>query len=294
VAPGAERIQSPGLLAACLLILSVPGASPRQRSSNPIKYEQTMKTKDKHRISSHCKQLRLSAIADQAEQLADTASAEGISYLEFASRLLETEITRRNLNEMARKEKAARLPVMHELMAYDCAQTEGMPPAKLQQLKELTWLEQNFNLVIMGPNGVGKSFLAAGLCHHALQGGYRAYFRTMEQIMTTLKTREISRQAMADYKKLNKAHLIVIDDIMMIAIARQEANAFFHFINALHEKTSFIITTNKSPKEWAETIGDEVITTALLDRLLYRCEIIKLSGESYRMKNRKTIFGKTA
>jgi DNA replication protein DnaC len=267
-------------------------AAANDKSTTQIK--QTMKTKDKHRILSHCKQLRLSAIGEQIEQLADTASAEGISYLEFAARLLETEITRRNHNEMARKEKAARLPAMHELRAYDCTHAEGMPPAKLQQLKELTWLEQHFNLVVMGPNGVGKSFLAAGLCHHALQSGYRAYFRTMEQIMSTLKTRDISRQAMADYKKLNKAHLIVIDDIMMIAISRQEANAFFHFINALHERTSFIITTNKSPKEWAETIGDEVITTALLDRLLYRCEIIKLSGESYRMKNRKTIFGKTA
>ena len=251
-----------------------------------------MKTKNK--ISSHCKQLRLSAIGEQVEQLADTAAAEGVSYLEFAARLLETEITRRNQNEMIRKEKSAKLPAMHELKAYDCTQTDGMPPAKLQQLKELTWLDQNFNLVVMGPNGVGKSFLAAGLCHHALERGYRAYFRTMDQIMTVLKTKDISRTALADYKKLHKAHLIVIDDIMMIAIARQDANAFFHFINAMHEKTSFIITTNKSPKEWAETIGDEVITTALLDRLLYRCEIIKLSGESYRMKNRKTIFGKTA
>src|ERR1017187_6157748 len=71
-----------------------------------------------------------------------------------------------------------------------------------------------------GPNGVGKSLLAAGLCHHALQSGYRAYFRTMDQIMTTLKTKDISRSAIADYKKLYKAHLIVIDDIMMIAIAR--------------------------------------------------------------------------
>ena len=77
---------------------------------------------------------------------------------------------------------------------------------------------------------------------------------------------------------------------MMFSIARSAANAFFHFINTLHEKTSFIITTNKSPKEWAETLGDEVITTASLDRLLYRCEIIKLAGDSYRMKNRKTIF----
>lgn len=250
-----------------------------------------MKVKDK--IDMHCKQLRLSALGGQVQHLADQAASEGISYLDFAVRLLETEIKQRNQNEMLRKVKYARLPTMHDLQAYDCAQAEGMPPAKLQQLKELTWLDQNFNLVVMGPNGVGKSLLAAGLCHHALENGYRAYFRTMEQIMATLKAKDLSRSASADYKKLYKAHLIVIDDIMMIAIARQDANAFFHFINALHERTSFIITTNKSPKEWAETIGDEVITTALLDRLLYRCEIIKLSGESYRMKHRKTIFEKS-
>ncbi len=77
---------------------------------------------------------------------------------------------------------------------------------------------------------------------------------------------------MVDYRRLLKAHLIVIDDIMMLSIEKNEANVFFHFINALHENTSFIITTNKSPKEWAETLGDEVITTAILDRLLYRCE----------------------
>ena len=250
-----------------------------------------MKTKQK--IISHCKHLHLSAVSQNVHQLADQAAIEGISFLEFACRLLETEVNQRHQNEMIRKVKAARLPASHQLDAYDCSQTEGMPSAKLQQLKELNWLDQNYNLVIMGPNGVGKSFLAAGLCHHALHSGYRAYFRSMEQIMTILKTKDISRQALADYKKLHKAHLIIIDDIMMIAIARHDANAFFHFINSLHERTSFIITTNKSPKEWAETIGDEVITTALLDRLLYRCEIIKLSGESYRMKNRKTIFDKT-
>ena len=249
--------------------------------------------KVKNKIEQHCKQLRLPTIGGQVQQLSDKAASEGISYLEFAARLLETEIAHRNQNDMLRKIKMAKLPVMHELKDFDCSQVEGMPPAKLEQLKELTWLDQNFNLVIMGPNGIGKSLLAAGLCHHSLQNGYRAYFRTMDQMMSTLKTKEISRSAIGDYKKLHKAHLIVIDDIMMIAIARQDANAFFHFINALHERTSFIITINKSPKEWAETIGDEVITTALLDRILYRCEIIKLSGESYRMKHRKTIFAKT-
>ncbi len=66
--------------------------------------------------------------------------------------------------------------------------------------------------------------------------------------------------------------------------------AFFNLINHLHEQTSVIITTNKSPQQWAEMLDDEVLATALLDRLLYRCEVVKLEGKSYRMKNRKTIF----
>jgi len=84
--------------------------------------------------------------------------------------------------------------------------------------------------------------------------------------------------------------LLVIDDIMMFPVTRQEAVAFFNLVNELHEKTSLNITTNKSPKEWAEVLNDKVLTTALLDRILYRCEAIKLTGQSYRMKYRKTIF----
>ena len=246
--------------------------------------------KIKNKISNHCKQLRLPAINEQVQKMADKAAADGISYLEFAENLLDTEIKYRNHKDQERKIKAARLPGTYNLLSYDCSKVEGMPAARLEQLKELTWLDQNFNLIIMGPNGIGKSFLAAGLCHQAIEGGFRAYFRPMEQIMTMLKTKEQSRSAMVDYKRLLKAHLIVIDDIMMITMARNEANSFFHFINTLHEKVSFAITTNKSPKEWVDTIGDEVITTAILDRLLYRCEIIKLKGESFRLKNRKTIF----
>ncbi len=249
-----------------------------------------MKVKDK--ISNHCKQLRLPAIGEQVQQMADKASTAGISYLEFAEHLLEVEIQYRNRKDQERKMKTARLPGTHDLHGYDCSLVDGMPSERLEQLKELTWLDQNFNLVIMGPNGIGKSFLAAGLCHHAIDGGYRAYFRPMEQIMTLLKNKDISRSATVDYRRLLKAHLIVIDDIMTITMARNEANSFFHFINALHQKVSLVITTNKSPKEWVETIGDEVITTAILDRLLYHCEIIKMTGESFRLKNRKTIFEK--
>lgn len=77
---------------------------------------------------------------------------------------------------------------------------------------------------------------------------------------------------------------------MLFPAKKATAVTLFHFINQLYEKKSFIITTNKKPAKWPEILGDEVIATVLLDRLLYRCEIINLSGKSYRIQNRKTIF----
>ncbi|MDP4289464.1 MAG: ATP-binding protein, partial [Bacteroidota bacterium] len=105
-----------------------------------------------------------------------------------------------------------------------------------------------------------------------------------------LKMKDITRKAAVEYKRIMKSHLLVIDDIMMFPVTQQDAVSFFNLINDLHERTSLIITTNKSPKEWADVLKDTVLTTALLDRILYRCEIIKLTGNSYRMQYRKNIF----
>jgi DNA replication protein DnaC len=142
--------------------------------------------------------------------------------------------------------------------------------------------------MLMGPSGTGKTFIASGLCADAVKKGYKAYFRTMEDIISMLKMKEITRTAQAEYKRLAKANLIVIDDIMLFPVEKNMAVSLFNFINQLYESTSFIITTNKMPAEWANLLDDEVLATALLDRILYRCEIINLSGKSYRMKNRKT------
>jgi len=139
---------------------------------------------------------------------------------------------------------------------------------------------------------VGKTYIAAGLCKDAVKNGYRAYFRTMEDIVNMLKMKNITRTATAEYKRISKANLIVIDDIMMFPIDKEMAVSLFNLINQLFEKTSFVITTNKAPKEWAKMLDDEVLVSALLDRLLFRCEVINLTGKSYRMENRKTIFNK--
>jgi DNA replication protein DnaC len=112
----------------------------------------------------------------------------------------------------------------------------------------------------------------------------------MDSLISTLKMKEITRTAKAEYKRLLQAHLIVIDDIMLFPVEKKEAVSLFNFINQIYERTSFIITTNKKPAEWAQMLGDEVLATALLDRLLFQCEVINLSGKSYRLENRKTIF----
>ena len=241
-------------------------------------------------IIDYAARLNLGGIKEQLPGMITTANEEKSSYTDFALRLLQTEIDHRSKRDLERRIKTAKLPLKYELDHYDFSFTNGLSKQQLNQLRECSWLEQNFNLVLMGPSGTGKTFIAAGLCNDALKKGYRAYFRTIEQIVQMLKLNHITRSAAAEYKRLLKCHLLVIDDIMMFALDKPQAVALFNFVNHLHEKASFIITTNKSPEQWVKMLDDEVIATALLDRLLYHCEVIKLSGKSYRMKHRKTIF----
>ncbi len=131
----------------------------------------------------------------------------------------------------------------------------------------------------MGPSGTCKTALASGLCMDAVKAGYKVYFRTMDDILNTLKAKDFVKSQMVEYKKLLIANLIVLDNIMLFPLEKNLAVAFFNFINQIYENTSIVSTTNKKPTEWAKMLDDEVIATALLDRLLFRCEIINLTGE---------------
>jgi len=241
-------------------------------------------------IKQYAAQLRLGGIEDQLDALVQKASEEKCSYLDFSLNLLETEITQRSLRDLERRTKAAKLPLNHDLDQYDYSFRSGVGKQQLMQLRECQWLEKNFNVVLMGPSGIGKTMIAAGLCFDALKMGYKAYFRTMEQLNETLIMKDITRSSLIEYNKLLKANLLVIDDIMMFALEKKQAVQLFHFINHLHEKASLIVTTNKSPQEWVKMLDDEVIATALLDRILFHCEVVRLTGASYRLENRKTIF----
>ncbi len=241
-------------------------------------------------IRSYCHQFRLSGMSAGLDQTLREAEKGTISFLDYTIQLLQAEATHRQQKEAQRRLVTARLPKTCDLNNYDYTVENGLAKSRLIQLRELDWLDQLYNIILMGPSGTGKTLIASGLCNDAVQKGYKAYFRTMDDIINMLKLKDFTRSSKAEYKRLMNANLIVIDDIMLFPIEKQQAIALFNMINQIYEKTAFIITTNKSPSQWAQMLDDEVLATALLDRLLFHCEVISLSGKSFRIKNQKTIF----
>lgn len=243
-------------------------------------------------IKQYADNLRLTMLRNQAERFIHQAQIDKPTYMDYTCDVLEQEVKQRQKTDMERRIKLARLPRNHDLELYDYKFASGINKQQLQELRKLLWLEQAYNLVLMGPSGIGKTFIAAGLVNDAINKGYRAYFTSMEDLINILKMKDMTSSALNSYNRYLKAHLIAIDDIMLLPVKKHEAVALFNLINHLHEKTSVIITTNKSPKQWAEALEDEVLATALLDRILYHCEVVKLEGNSYRMENRKEILQK--
>jgi len=243
-----------------------------------------------HLIKKQATRLRLSSLSENINALIEEAEKNAPSYDELIHNMFAYEIKERDHKQCLLRMKIARLPLNHDLERYDFRFATGISPGQLKQLRELNWLENCYNILLNGPSGTGKTFLSAGLAYDAIQRGYKVCFRNINDILSTLRLKEVTPTAQKEYKRLNEAQLLIIDDVMSLPIERADGNRFFVFINQLYESASFIITTNKSPAQWAQSLNDEVLATALLDRLLYKCQLVQLAGKSYRMQNRKNIF----
>ncbi len=194
---------------------------------------------------------------------------------------------------MEKRLKWAKFPYLKTLDEFHIEEQQSLSTRQLKQLRELNWLEQQYNLILLGPQGAGKTHISVGLGIEAIQKGYRVSFSTMGELVHLLKTEEYIRKSQMQLKRIKESDLVIIDDLMYMAIDQREANLFFHLVNHLYERSSIILTSNKGPEQWGELMGDQGITMAILDRLLHRVEVIQLNeNDSYRLKHRSTIFEK--
>ncbi len=238
------------------------------------------------------KTLNLYNTADMLNELVDKSIKNAMTCEKFLYEVLKTEIASREKKKLEKSLRLACFPAQNTLDEFNLEEQKTLSKRQLNQLKELSWLEQGYNIIFLGPPGVGKTHLSEGIGIEAIKNGYKVIFSTMADLVKILKTQEISSVSRNKLKRIIASDLLIIDDLMFMAMEKYEANLFFQLINKLHGQTSVIITSNKSPEDWGELLGDPAITTAILDRLVHKCEIINFfDDDSYRLKHRYSIFG---
>jgi DNA replication protein DnaC len=201
--------------------------------------------------------------------------------------LVELEYTARMERMAKTRLKLSGIPQYKKLSEFDLGWLKGgLPAARFEELKSLSFIDRKENVILLGPSGIGKTHLMLGLGHHACMSGFSAYhIPCREAIEKLLKAREQGRlrKALAWFRKPN---VLLIDEVGHEPLAPEQAHVFFQLINARYETGSIVMTSNRPFSKWAELMSDEAVATAMLDRLLHHAQVLSLKGDSYRMKER--------
>ena len=231
-----------------------------------------------------CKELRLAEVPDIHEHL-----KEGMTPLEILTTFLEYQSNAKDNKATQARIKKAGFTRIKTFKEYDFGLQDGVTAEQMRRLSDFVWLEQAFNVCFLGAPGLGKTHLATALGYTAATAGYSVCFVTLEGLVRLLKTAEISNSSKTRMGQLNRANLIIIDEIGFLPVSDAEAHLLYSFVSACYETKSLVITSNKGFDDWAGFMGDEVVASAIIDRIIFKCEIFNLSGEGYRIRHRQTI-----
>lgn len=155
------------------------------------------------------------------------------------------------------------------------------------ELASLAFVERGHNAVLLGPPGVGKTHLAIGLGLKAVDAGHRVLFLTLDELLTRLRKAQAEQRLDKVLQQLSYPKVLILDEMGYLPMSRDEASLFFRLVTRRYERASLIITSNKSFVDWGDILGDRVMATAILDRLLHHATTINIKGESYRLREKR-------
>lgn len=236
-------------------------------------------------IESYCKLLSLSSVAEHYETAALDAAKAKLSYQDYLYRLLQQQIIERVDRSINARIKKAGFKYLATLEEFNFSFQPQVDEKLIRELANLSFLDGAKNILLVGAPGVGKTHLAIALGLEATKQRRRVRFISAEELTNELIAADKSHTITDYIETMSRIELLIIDEIGYLELSREAASLFFRLISKRYEKASTIITSNKEFQEWGEIFNDDVIATAILDRLLHHSYPFLINGPSYRMKD---------
>lgn len=228
--------------------------------------------------------LRLSGMITTLEARAMQVSSHETNFLEAFSWLVQDELDRRRSRLLDRRYSTSGLPERKDLNAFDWRYNPKVPKRDILELATLKFIEAREGALLIGQPGTGKSHCAKAIAQLAVQRGYKVFYREAHVLIDELhEAREFGE--LRKYRaQMNAAELMVIDDLFLRKLPPHAGDELADVLMSRYEKSSVIITSNRSVDDWGKLLGDVVVTAPLLDRIMHRGYLLKFEGKSWRLK----------
>jgi DNA replication protein DnaC len=238
------------------------------------------------------KRLRLPAMAEMLDSYTKQAASTNMSYMDFLRGLVSEEVAYKERKSIQNRIKSAKFPILKSLKDFDYAFQPSVDRKKLEELANLRFIDNKENILFLGPPGVGKTHLSTGLGVRACESGYNVLFVTLSDMISVLMASMADKSFSGKLRAFIQPSLLIIDEVGYLPVSKEGANFLFHVVAKRYETGSIILTSNKSFSDWGEILGDSVIASAVLDRLLHHSTVFNIRGDSYRLKEKKKLIKK--